>query len=281
METLIKKNSSDETQSKKQHVCKICKKGFGEERWLNLHSAKVHNDENWISVRESRVCEYCDKTLSSKGNLDTHLKRKHMKDINPEIQADTNADQMEDGDENDAKIECELGCGKKFKIRKNMKTHMRLTHNGKRFKCNGCDKMFFSQANLERHQDQVHGRNEKVPCNVCSKTFKNNEYLLTHLEKCGKHKCDICNESFYTGGKLRFHIKKEHEPTVTKVHKCSVCSYTFKRGYELKNHFSAVHEKQKPHHCDICNKDFAKSTNYFKQGRRTRGGRRGLSPPTF
>ena len=221
METSNKTNSSDEIQSKKQHICKICKKSFREERWLNLHSAKVHNDENWISVRESRDCEYCGKTLSSKGNLDTHLKRKHMKDINPDIQADTNADQMEDGDDNNAKIECELGCGKKFKIRKNMKTHVRLTHNGKRFKCDGCDKMFFSQANLERHQDQVHGRNEKVPCNVCNKTFKNNEYLLTHLEKCGKHKCDICNESFYTGGKLRFHIKKEHEPKVTKVH-CNV-----------------------------------------------------------
>ena len=166
-----------------------------------------------------------------------------MKDINPEIQ---NYD--EEPKENvENKVMCELKCGKDFRNRRAMKIHVNKTHNGKRFKCNACDKSFFSKANMTRHQDQVHGKNEKVPCNLCKKTFPNNEYLLTHLEKCGKHVCNICNETFLRAWNLNSHISKVHEVSNKKKRICEICSVAFKLPSELKHHIDFVHEKKRSH----------------------------------
>ena len=228
----------------KQHICKICNKVLSNPSGLKCHMTKVHYDENWISCKDSRKCEYCGKVLCDKGTLDTHLKRKHMKDINPEIQ---NYVQESKKDYVGSKVMCDLKCGTDFKNRRAMKIHVNKTHNGKRFKCNACDKLFFSKANMTRHQDQVHGKNEKVPCNLCKKTFPNNEYLLTHLEKCGKHVCNICNETFLRAWNLNSHISKVHEVSNKKKRICEICSVAFKLPSELKHHIDFVHEKKRSH----------------------------------
>jgi len=62
-----------------------------------------------------------------------------MNDINPEIQ--NYEEEPKEIVEN--KVMCELKCGKDFRNRTAMKIHVNKTHNGKRFKCNACDKSFF------------------------------------------------------------------------------------------------------------------------------------------
>ena len=50
----------------------------------------------------------------------------------------------------------------------------------KMFSCQLCGKSFKIRAHVKTHVESVHSTGAQVPCEICSKMFKNNESLKTH-----------------------------------------------------------------------------------------------------
>ena len=50
----------------------------------------------------------------------------------------------------------------------------------KMFICQLCGKSFKIRAHVKTHVESVHSTGAQVPCEICSKMFKNNESLKTH-----------------------------------------------------------------------------------------------------
>ena len=87
-----------------------------------------------MSIHEGKrfECDKCLKTFSTQSNLKNHDNFVHEKQ----------------------KRECPT-CGKK--LVGEMKRHIQSVHEGKKdYKCNSCDKMFFSKAHLKRHFNGIH-----------------------------------------------------------------------------------------------------------------------------
>ena len=85
---------------------------------------------------------------------------------------------------------CHL-CGKTFKLKESLSTHIAQVHDKKRpHKCEFCGKHFFSLGHLKRHHD-VHGDIRPHDCHVCDAKFKRSHHLTTHLRTIH----DITNKS--------------------------------------------------------------------------------------
>jgi aspartate carbamoyltransferase regulatory subunit len=79
-------------------------------------------------------CEYCGKLFSCLNNLRTHLYY-HA----------------------EPKFVCDFdGCGKKFFMRKLLKSHIKVHQGQKDFDCEYCEKSYFFQAHLKRHVISMH-----------------------------------------------------------------------------------------------------------------------------
>ena len=113
-------------------------------------------------------------------------------------------------------------------------------------KCNLCNEEFSDALQLIPHlrnhvkkstqvdaNDEIHfpeGSNEKVQCDLCGKSFANQEgykrhFLYVHDCKTS-HECDICRKTFNDKRKLYVHVKGVHEKS--KHEKCDVCNNLFR-----------------------------------------------------
>ena len=81
-------------------------------------------------------CEICEKCLSDKSNLNTHMTTHYGKTKD---------------------IECP-NCKKKFNTRINLNRHIKDVHGEKKFNCKLCGKKFPTRFNYERHM-KCHTKN--------------------------------------------------------------------------------------------------------------------------
>ncbi|XP_053673551.1 zinc finger protein 585A-like [Anopheles nili] len=107
------------------------------------------------------VCLVCEKVLSSKGNLKSHMSV-----------------------HSDEKPFCCEVCGRRFAKKHNYNIHM-LRHSGKRtHQCSLCDKSFVCSINLKNHM-RIHSPTKPFACAFCGKKFtyladkKHHEYSHT------------------------------------------------------------------------------------------------------
>ncbi|XP_046703089.1 zinc finger protein 1035 [Silurus meridionalis] len=127
-------------------------------------------------------------------------------------------------------------CGKGFKLRAQLKLHLRSHTDAKPFKCNQCNQAFKYSWNLEKHKELCSGNITKqhlskpsfeyklfsrYPCPTCPQTFKYSYNRTRHMrERClkaylqmqkgkvgNRHKCPLCSETFGMACTLNRHIK--------------------------------------------------------------------------
>ena len=163
-----------------------------EEKFINLKHP-IPFDEigevKFIKTKEYFDCKLCGKEYATKGGVQQHHKREHLK----------------------KRYSCSA-CDAEFKTRDHLRTHFRVHHEGIKFGCTQCNATHATKSGLKMHIESVH-EGRKLKCHICSKEFKQKGALKTHVE--GKHYgrkylCLHCHYSTGDTSNLNKHVKKMH-----------------------------------------------------------------------
>ncbi|KAF8361483.1 hypothetical protein PRIPAC_88406 [Pristionchus pacificus] len=235
-----------------QHFeCTVCKRKFGQQRWLLRHKCAGENAD----VRKPYKCDVCGKCYRKPGLLAEHM-RGH---------ADT--------EEARKPYKCHL-CDNRFRTEQLLAAHIFCHDGGDQetwpFQCNLCDRRFKHKNQMYTHRKR-HAESEDVrkphKCNECEKRFSSTSFLkrhkLTHLpeddpRRAKKYECDVCRKLF-TGSTVLAHHRKSHEDTIEarKPFQCSQCGqrFTGKRGMQQHELFVHLPDDEKPkEECPTCGK---------------------------
>lgn len=149
-------------------------------------------------------------------------------------------------------------CGKDFKTKTCLTTHIKNVHRDHFIICDACGKNFSSKNGLIIHYQSVHLNLMKYVCSACGKAFNNRASLrchqFTHDPENKNVVCGICSARFYNKSKLSRHMKTHTE----KEYQCQLCSRMFNHRYNVTAHLKAVHRiganelKASPPAINIC-----------------------------
>lgn len=147
---------------KRKHLpsppCDICGKEFTCRMDLDHHKKILHSSK-------TQVCEQCGKAFFTENGLQSHVKFTHLKMQNEYAKK---------------KFWCEL-C-QRFESHTTKSAHEMKVKYGKRYKCDKCDKAFFSNQRLRRHY-YVHTKMRPFNCKLCETGYYNTAYLKAHYER--------------------------------------------------------------------------------------------------
>nr|XP_029138342.1 zinc finger protein 678-like [Labrus bergylta] len=119
-------------------------------------------------------------------------------------------DNIEDNiTESDIKSLCCSKCGKTFKKKRYLTTHMKYHTDQKRFSCSECGKRFSRKGSLTRHMI-LHSGEKPFSCPVCSKRFNQKECLTIHMAHHRGEKpfsCSVCDQRFSWPFQLQRHTR--------------------------------------------------------------------------
>jgi uncharacterized Zn-finger protein len=126
-------------------------------------------------------------------------------------------------------FECTICCGKKFKVKANVKYHAYCgSDKPKPFKCEQCSREFITKSHYEYH-------------------------LRTHTGE-RPFQCQVCKKCFYQKSKLTRHFRIH---TGEKRFKCKDCGRNFAQAQSLMNHRNiSPHTRKRFFKSDVCQKTF-------------------------
>ena len=126
-----------------------------------------------------------------------------------------------------------------------------------RVKCEVCQAEI-SPNIITRHIRDVHAKERKFQCEICTRSYKSTTALGIHRKSHNKKfECKTCKRMFSTQSFLNQHNRTHHENP--KIFKCEICN----KQFNLKLHFQRhqkIHDKNrpKPFKCQRC--DYATHT---------------------
>lgn len=137
----------------------------------------------------------------------------------------------------DLAFSCET-CKKRFALRTVMKQHQMLHQHGifnqtppAKYECDICGRFKSCKDYLREHMREQH-RDQKLQCDICSKTFKQKKTLIGHLEIHNKLQCPICPRKV-TKKIFNYHIKAHSEK---KNIICKLCPRRVSTNKSLRTH---------------------------------------------
>lgn len=131
-------------------------------------------------------------------------------------------------------------------------------------KCTICTKTFKYESNLQSHLS-AHKRRKCYKCQHCTKTFTfesdYNQHILTLHSGLTFFSCDYCQEQFFQLSELESH-RVTHDGK--RPYQCRYCEKNYTRKGDLKKHYR-VHSGEKPYQCEICGKSFGASSDQLSK----------------
>jgi len=134
------------------------------------------------------------------------------------------------------KLDCDV-CGKLFKNKWILGSHM-LIHTGEKpFKCEICGRDYRRKERMERCQMIHAGYNESHSCEMCGKIMSSKNILQRHMtdihSEVKPFTCDVCGKAF-----ARFPVMQDHKLSHSESNyfECEYCGNKFSRSNALKRH---------------------------------------------
>ena len=208
-------------------------------------------------------CILCDFTVTNRGNLSTHIKSIHQKEI---FASKSKKFETKDDCGNSAcKNLYGITKGKRFWCIKCTKTAVLqkpgkpkledLPRPNKPWKL--CPECGISIQNLKIHLDNIHF-GEKQICPHCAKELNCLRALKDHIKKVHeKIPCAECGKM--VGATVMGRHMQSHLPDELKKYKCDICRKGFPTNQHFKDHKN-IHTGEKPHRCKFCSSSFASAS---------------------
>lgn len=135
---------------------------------------------------------------------------------------------------------CEF-CNRTFFTDKSYKTHVEIRHIEKKFICELCGKSFAQITELKIHT-RMHTGERPFECTICKKSYKTASGRAAHMDSHSNNvfPCDICGKQMNSRRNLVTHVRRHTEE---KRLKCEVCGKKFYTKYHLNLHASKLHNK--------------------------------------
>ncbi|XP_067851217.1 histone-lysine N-methyltransferase MECOM isoform X7 [Heptranchias perlo] len=152
-------------------------------------------------------------------------------------------------------------------------------HEERQYRCDECNKLFESKAELLDHQKftcnnsptafslvdedfkpKLNGEDELHECKECDGVYPDaqslDRHLLTHTEE-REYKCDQCPKAFNWKSNL---IRHQMSHDSGKHYECENCAKVFTDPSNLQRHIRSQHVGARAHACPECGKTFATSS---------------------
>ncbi|OXA47342.1 Zinc finger protein 91 [Folsomia candida] len=230
---------------------------FCDKRFSTLGNMRLHVDVKHPPNREKiHSCDKCEYRSHSKVYLAQHVKRH-----NPANRG-----------KNPARFPCTL-CGKEFKIRKDLETHISMHTTEKAYVCSTCGRSFSHANSLKRHEaTHLEKSIRKVfNCEFCPQDFSFRTSLQRHVqlvhENQRNHPCTFCDERFSTSTNMKRHVEARHPANMEKIHSCDKCEFATHSNANLAHHVRRYNPANR-RECYFCQKQFFYSSKLMRHLRR-------------
>jgi hypothetical protein len=250
-----------EFKDKEQYLCSECPETFFNKNNFNGHVWSKHRNTKLNNLMKTFECQTCQSTFLGRKEYVAHCKEVH-----DEIISRTET------------IECQ-SCDETFIAANFYIQHHQSVHGGlppeylekDLFVCNQCPKVFISKTSLSIHRYNAHNADHKLRkkdaqnCPFCDKKFQTranyNEHVKVKHEKNTPFKCDECDRSYGTNGKLLNHKQSVHQRV-----KCDECGKDICNSFILKRHKASVHgiTPKDAYQCEKCTSFFSTQTSLDK-----------------
>jgi uncharacterized C2H2 Zn-finger protein len=121
-----------------------------------------------------------------------------------------------------------------------MMSHVKSVHEGVKYDCPHCQKVFTRRKRMAEHVQSVH---EGVPhgCPQCDKSFQSRSNLMSHVKSVHegvKYECPHCQKGFTRRDSMTAHVRAFHEGV---KHGCPECDRVFSWRSDLAMHLKTHH----------------------------------------
>ncbi|CAH0602313.1 unnamed protein product [Chrysodeixis includens] len=160
---------------------------------------------------------------------------------------------------------CEL-CGKTFRDRTSLRTHLFIHKGEKEYACPRCEKRFLFKKAMEVHL-VTHDAPAHLYCYECDMNFKNRmsytqhiKYSLKHIDPAKlKYACQLCDKKFVKATRLEEHNLAVHLKATPIRCPAQGCDFACSSRPVLRTHARMVHRNgraQRNHVCHTCGKTY-------------------------